>query len=783
MKIEKSYLWPRGDFSMITDHSYISFGSSNVDTFKLALQFVSYHGYFNGTLYITYPDWHRIAIQKMLLTEDVAVEFFITAKHLEEMDSENEKSVISKEELMEEVLTTPDISLQLKDLDGNKVKLGKINILFLALVIVMSGYQEFFPTECRNVPSFKTVCEYIKVNLKQFCSILLLCNPNLMKKLIKEPHRPVECIDDSTKIHIEHLHNFNYVFEGTIINLLETINERTILPQKCWHILSKKIVTTFYRNEIRFDEVIGTLDMLLQQDMFAVHDLSYKCTENDKERINNFQQCHKKFTPSLGAKYRKLVIVNWNHIELFTSPLYKGINLKLSHGTNKSSYIFFPQYARSVVISNTKDCLPIILGPVKDIVFMNNVHNTSISVITHRIIIKNCSNLTIFLSSYTPPIISRDCKDINLAPYNVFYTDLENQLKMGQMSLLSIDKNQWSKPLILDELFPQSMRNKKTLFNEKSPHIHQILPVSSFYIQPTIFNMNFKSPFFKYFRSKTIPSTFIKSWEGSLTKIYQKDPHPNQIYDILTKRDIQYLFKKFKTLLYRKIMVQEGENGSGVEESLGKESLDMTKTIDQINDLKNKELEVENKKRHLEELKNQLKEKQTMIDEITKLSKQLDSEPLTEDGKLTEETISRVRENLENALISQEKDGKIIENSNSTKKEGEKMDLAEAVKYLEIKLSSDNLLSNKNKEQIEHIQATVKKIKENEKRLRDELEKRMKRRDEIVKELAKSQETMKIRMKNIEDLKAQLAAIKQLKEKKEKEQGDKNKVNNENVEK
>lgn len=227
-------------------------------------------------------------------------------------------------------------------------------------------------------------------------------------------------------------------------------------------------------------------------------------------------------------------------------------------------------------------------------------------------------------------------------------------------------------------------------------------------------------------------------------------------------------------------MVQEGENGSGVEESLGKESLDMTKTIDQINDLKNKELEVENKKRHLEELKNQLKEKQTMIDEITKLSKQLDSEPLTEDGKLTEETISRVRENLENALISQEKDGKIIENSNSTKKEGEKMDLAEAVKYLEIKLSSDNLLSNKNKEQIEHIQATVKKIKENEKRLRDELEKRMKRRDEIVKELAKSQETMKIRMKNIEDLKAQLAAIKQLKEKKEKEQGDKNKVNNEN---
>ncbi|CEF65160.1 Tubulin binding cofactor C-like domain and C-CAP/cofactor C-like domain-containing protein [Strongyloides ratti] len=544
MKIEKSYLWPRGDFSMIVDHTCISFGTSHVDTFKLALQFISYHGYFNGTLYITYPDWHRIALQKMLLTDNIAIEFFISAKHLEEMDNEDEKSVISKEELMEEVLADSDISVSLKNLDEKKIELVKINILFLALVIVMSGYREFFSNEYKNVESFKTVYEYIRINLKQFCSVILLCNPNLMKKLIKESHKPVECIEDSTKIHIEHLINFNYVFEGTIVDLLETINERSILPQKCWYILSKKIVTTFYSNEIRFDEIVGMLDMILQQDMFAVHDLPYDHIKYNTKQINHYQECHKKFTPSLGAKYRKLVVANWNHIELFTSPLYGGINIKLTNGTNKSSYIFVPQYTRSTVISDTKDCSPIIFGPVKDIIFINNVHNTSISVITHRIIIKNSSNLTIFLSSYTPPIISSDSRNINIAPYNVFYTDLENQLKMAQMSLLPIDKNQWSKPLILDELFPQSICNKKNYLNEKVFQIYKILPPTSFYIQPTIFNMNFKSDFFKYFCSKTIPSKFIKSWENSLSKIYQKNNNFNQIPDILTKKDIQYLLKK-----------------------------------------------------------------------------------------------------------------------------------------------------------------------------------------------------------------------------------------------
>uniref|UniRef100_A0A0N5B9I5 C-CAP/cofactor C-like domain-containing protein n=1 Tax=Strongyloides papillosus TaxID=174720 RepID=A0A0N5B9I5_STREA len=545
MKIEKSYIWPRGDFSVNVDHSYISFGPSHVDTFKLALQFISYHGYYNRTPYITFGDWHHIAIQKMLLTDDIAVEFFISAKHLEEMDSDNEKSIINKDDLMEEVVINSDLSIPLKNHDDKNIKIGRTKILFLALVIVMSGYKNFFSNECQNIQSFRIIHEYIKRNLKQFCSILLLCNPILMKRLIKESHKPVECIDGSTKIHIEHLHNFDIVFEGTIVDLLENVDERSILPQKCWNILSRKIVTTFGGNEIRFDEIVYVVDMILQQDMFAIHDLPADNINDHPKQFNHFEQCHKKFTPSLGKKYRKLVIVNWNHIEVFSSPLYSGINLKLTNGNNRSSYIFYPQYACSVIISDTYDCLPIIIGPVKDIIFINNVHNTSISVITYRIIIKNCSNLTIFLSSYTSPIISSDSKGIKLAPYNVFYSNLEKQLNASKMSLLPYDKNQWSKPIILDELFPQSMCNSKNNGTDKKVEVYNILSPDSFYIQPTLFDTDFNSDFFKYFRTKTIPPKFIKSWETSLKKVYQnnKDNFSNTM-DALSKRDIQYLLKK-----------------------------------------------------------------------------------------------------------------------------------------------------------------------------------------------------------------------------------------------
>uniref|UniRef100_A0A0N4Z6F8 Viral A-type inclusion protein n=1 Tax=Parastrongyloides trichosuri TaxID=131310 RepID=A0A0N4Z6F8_PARTI len=219
-------------------------------------------------------------------------------------------------------------------------------------------------------------------------------------------------------------------------------------------------------------------------------------------------------------------------------------------------------------------------------------------------------------------------------------------------------------------------------------------------------------------------------------------------------------------------MAKENDEKTNLEESIVEKNLKLSQKLKELEDIKKKEKDVEEKKRHLESLKDQLREKQIMIEEIAKLSKNLSSDQLTEDGKLSDETISKVKQNLEEALLKPEPK----ENSSLVKeKEAEKMNLQEAVKYLEIKLSSDSLLSDKNKEQIETIQASVNKIKENEKRLREDLDKRMQRRDEIVKELARSQEVMKERMKNIEDLKAQLAAIKALKDKKEQDQ-----ENNEN---
>uniref|UniRef100_A0A0N4Z6F7 C-CAP/cofactor C-like domain-containing protein n=1 Tax=Parastrongyloides trichosuri TaxID=131310 RepID=A0A0N4Z6F7_PARTI len=535
---QKSYLWPKGDFSILLDHSYIPFGPSPVDTFKLALQFISYHGYFNGTQYITFRDWYRIALQKMLLTDDVAISFFISAKHIEEVNENKETyTIISKDNLLDDLTNNDKVD-----------KTPNIKIIYLSLVIVMSGYRQgplndYSREEINKISSFRIVYHFIKRNIKRFLSVLLLCHPKLMVQMIKDSNKPIEVIESSAKIHIEYLINLNIVFEGTVVSIVGTINERSIIPDKCWGILSKKIVTTFGVNEIRFDEICGLMDILLQQDMFGVHDCLLEPIKIDGRLTNG----HKKFTPSCLSKYRKLVINSWTHIEVLTSPLYQGVNLRLSNGSSKSSYLFFPHYTKSIIISDTKNCKPIILGPVKDVIFINNVHNTSISVMTHRLIIRNSTNLTLFLSINTPPIISIDCKNIKLAPYNVFYTDLERQLNESNIKMLPINENQWNKPIILEEIFPQTIYKTIIISNHLNDEekIYNIMKPNDFYIQPTIFDMNFKSKFFTFFRSSTIPKNYMKSWEDSLSNVYKigKDKFDDR-NNLLTNKDINYLMKK-----------------------------------------------------------------------------------------------------------------------------------------------------------------------------------------------------------------------------------------------
>uniref|UniRef100_A0AC35TVD7 C-CAP/cofactor C-like domain-containing protein n=1 Tax=Rhabditophanes sp. KR3021 TaxID=114890 RepID=A0AC35TVD7_9BILA len=531
MTFEKCHLWPRGDFTMITDLSYIKLGPTAVNTFQLALQFISYHGYFNGSLQISFSDWYHLAINKMILNDDIAILFFITAKHLEQIN-DMRKDVISAEQLRYTILHKDD------NPDG-KNRNYLVQIMPLALVISMAGCNHEETGFDTKFPSYRNAFDFISRNLKKFCSILLLCDKLLMKQLVTSANVAVECIPPPTRIHVDQLANLNIAFEGVILPLLNKINERNITPDGSWSVLKKKIICTYQSTEIRFDDLVCLISNLLQPDMFGIHDLP--TTNGSTNGCNSKQPSYeKRFTPCCLAKYRKLAVFGWNHLETFISPLYGGLNFKICNGHSKSSYLFFPQYSKTVNISNTNGCNPILLGPVIDTVFLSNVHHCSISVIAHKIVMRNCTNLRLFICVSTPPVINSDCFNIQFGPYNFFYSALENQLAYANMKLLDISQNQWRHPIVCSELFPP------TYYKTELTKIHGIfkpLAPSSFYIQPNIFDMNFKTSFFQFFRIRTIPYIYMKSWEQSLDKMRRSDWKASD-KKMLSDADIRYLLKK-----------------------------------------------------------------------------------------------------------------------------------------------------------------------------------------------------------------------------------------------
>lgn len=71
-------------------------------------------------------------------------------------------------------------------------------------------------------------------------------------------------------------------------------------------------------------------------------------------------------------------------MEILKNQLYRGANLRiLAHNKSntKTHLIFHLCFLKSVCISNFKEIGPILLGPVKDIIRIENVCNASISVI------------------------------------------------------------------------------------------------------------------------------------------------------------------------------------------------------------------------------------------------------------------------------------------------------------------------------------------------------------------------------------------------------------------
>ncbi|KAK5984892.1 hypothetical protein GCK32_014044 [Trichostrongylus colubriformis] len=61
-----------------------------------------------------------------------------------------------------------------------------------------------------------------------------------------------------------------------------------------------------------------------------------------------------------------------------------------------------------------------VLGPTYGTVILREVHNTNVTVACKQLHLWKCSQVTVFLHSFRPPIV-RECVKVHFAAFNVSY--------------------------------------------------------------------------------------------------------------------------------------------------------------------------------------------------------------------------------------------------------------------------------------------------------------------------------------------------------------------------
>ena len=161
-----------------------------------------------------------------------------------------------------------------------------------------------------------------------------------------------------------------------------------------------------------------------------------------------------------------------------------------------SSYIYLLSPLKLVNIENCTN-LCVVLGPISIGVKLHNCQNVTLIAPCQSLIVSLCSKITLHVTTPTQPIIlcEQNVSKIDLfvefAPYNTFYDDLENHLAMVGLAV-SPNTDQWNNPLCIDsrnglsgqrlndfQRFPMNNEHVKT---QKDANSFQIMDPKDFYI-------------------------------------------------------------------------------------------------------------------------------------------------------------------------------------------------------------------------------------------------------------------------------------------------------------
>jgi len=169
--------------------------------------------------------------------------------------------------------------------------------------------------------------------------------------------------------------------------------------------------------------------------------------------------------------------------------------MRITYGNQPVSIVLAQRMMRSVVVDNCDGTGPILLGPVRGTVLLRRLNNVTVSVLCHRLLIENCSDLMVFTQTTSNPFIMGDCSRITLAPYNLFYDDLQNELQHASMQLLPSEKNMWNRPMRVVKMFVDTTDTLNTTGTNKRRSIAfinkpldeycwKLLPPEKFFLHP-----------------------------------------------------------------------------------------------------------------------------------------------------------------------------------------------------------------------------------------------------------------------------------------------------------
>lgn len=223
-----------------------------------------------------------------------------------------------------------------------------------------------------------------------------------------------------------------------------------------------------------------------------------KCLVQDPFQIDDFAvdkpSCSPRRVTSLTNTRRKVTVAGWQRFQLLSKAVYKDVHLRISSNNSESMFVA-PWRSRSIIVDNVKGCPAMVLGPTHGVVILREVRNSNISVACRQLYVWNCSQVTVFLHSFRPPIV-RGCTGVRFAAYNVSYEGLMEE--MTAAGLRAIRYKSSNHVINLDD-------------SEVST-----LPARDFYIQPVPIVNNEND--IKCLLEK-LPTSYREQWENTMAEL------------------------------------------------------------------------------------------------------------------------------------------------------------------------------------------------------------------------------------------------------------------------